>query len=169
MAEEDPLAEYVEANRDRFTPEALDRRMREAGHPPAVIDAAIGRSVPPPAPTFRKVSVFWPPRSGGRTRAGQALIALAHVALFLLVAWWYASSMSLVGALIAGVLLAFGVGSAWLLAMTAYGESSAKLARDNLIAAFAAALVAPIAVLVVLTGICVAVSRPIDWITGGLP
>ena len=85
-----------------------------------------------------------------------------------MVAWWYTRSMSGIGAVVAGVLLALGIGIGFLTALTAFGESAAKLDRGNIFTGLAAGLTAPVVVLLVITGICVAVSRPIDWLTGGI-
>lgn len=161
---------YVAAHRDRFTLAALRRALLAAGHDPVTIATALHHIPAPASP--QPSSPHVPPeamatrRFRGRIAAG--IVAVGAICLFLSVGWWYAQTMSTIGALIAGVLLAFGVGFGFLPAMTALSEKSSRLWRGSLVPAVAATVAAPLLVLLMLTGICVAVSRPIDWLTGGL-
>ena len=183
------IGDYLARNRDRFTPAALRAELVRAGHAPSAVDAALaldvlaaratenagavptsrppGLTSPPPARP-RLGLLFGDTRGSVRRRIGVWLLRLAHVATFLVVAWWYTRSMSGIGAVVAGILLALGLGIGFFAALTAFGESAAKLERGGIVTGLAAGLAAPLLVLLVLTGICVAVSRPIDWLTGGI-
>ena len=164
----DEIDAYVAANRSRFTPAALRERLLSAGHPPTMVDAALSptRAAGPEPRTIREAMSG--SRYGIRGRVAVWIIRIAHVAMFFAVAWWYVGSMSGIGAIIAGVLLAFGLGIGFMVAMTAFGESARRLQRGNIITGVAAGVAAPLLVMIVLTGVCVGVSIPIDWVTGGV-
>jgi hypothetical protein len=134
--------------------------------PPARSGAPAGAFAPQPARSIREAMSG--SQYGTRGRIAVLVLRVAYVAMFLAVAWWYVGSMSGVGAIIAGILLAFGLGVGFLLSMTALGESSARLRRGNVVLGVAAGVVTPLLVMIVLTGVCVGVSLPIDWLTGGI-
>ena len=197
-AREPSIDEYIAANRDRFTPGALRERLRSAGHDADAVEIALAAAFAPPsartaAPTepsspvpasnaavpATPIAVIAPDphtirkalsgsRYGTRGRIGATVIRVAHVVAFFVIAWWYVGRMSGIGAVIAGVLLAFGLGIGFMVSMTAFNESSPKLLRGNVLAGVAAGIAAPLLVMIVLTGVCVGVSLPVDWLTRGL-
>jgi hypothetical protein len=75
------IDEYLHANRDAFTRDALTRRLVESGHDPADVDAAWARIGPAVADEPR------PTRSGGRPGIGTFLLIGAVVVGYAYVAF----------------------------------------------------------------------------------
>lgn len=152
MSRDDPIREYIRANRERYTREAIDAKLKASDYPASDIDAAWqslrdederGSGDPAPGPERRSFRSWFLP-----------YVIVLNLAVFSLFAFF--SDLGGFLAILAVVLL---LGA--LIGYAAVSRTGAgRRAAQGITAGLAVALLVPFLITVVIAGVCIQTTRP---------
>ena len=148
----DPIADYIRANRDQYTRDAMRDRLIEAGHDPVAVDAALEADAASAA--VARPASSWVEQNLRLVTA--LLVVAAYVgmwALFALLTNWDAPGyVTFTTWVFAAVLGLFGLVSLVYVGMTKRLTAGGQ-------AAILGAMIIPVILLLVLAGLCVPFTR----------
>ena len=154
MSSGDPIREYILMNRERYTREAIDTKLRESNYSPSDIEAAWqslrddeqrGSGDPARAPERHSFRSWFVP-----------YVSVLNLAVFALFAFFSELEGSIFLVILAVVLLLGAIIGYFAVSRT----GAARKAAQGITAGLAVALLVPFVITVVIAGVCIQTTRP---------